>query len=46
MFGIGGPLCYNVWIGQGFDINVFIDTNNWMSQNSKTKIKECRNLYP
>jgi hypothetical protein len=46
MFGICGPLCYNVWIGQGFNINVFVDVNNWMSQSPKTKIKRCRNLHP
>ena len=46
MFRICGPVCYNVWIGQGFITNVFIDTNNWMSQSSKTKIRRCRNLYP
>jgi hypothetical protein len=46
MFGICGPLCYNVWIWQGFDIDVFIDTNNWMSQSCKTKLKRCQNLYP
>ena len=45
MFGICGPLCCSVWIGLGFSINVFVDTNNRMFQSSKTKIERCRNLY-
>ena len=46
MLGICGPLCYNVWTGQTVSANVFVDTNNWMSESSKANIKRCRNLFP